>query len=176
MFNKLTSTLIGLFIVIMFTPAYAGLDLNNQKEISIDWLDINLDGRVTREEVGKYLFFYFDHDGNESLSRGEYRKAREMTFLPYDGDRITFVDIDHDGLNDGTDLTAETFTQKAVVGEYDPDEGLIAKEILDEGYLKADSDRSKYIELDEWQKIYKKHAAKRGNLPPKAANEDSYSR
>lgn len=162
-------------LILNSAPAQAGLDLENQEEIRLEWLDLDLNGRITRTEVGEYLFFYFDRDGNESLSRGEYSKEREITFIPYEGEGITFVDINHDGQHDGTDFTTETFLHSAMIGEYDPEaDGIEADEVLDKGYLKADSDRSKYIELDEWQKIYGKGAKIKANAAPKSANQDRY--
>ncbi|MCB9990480.1 MAG: hypothetical protein H6867_03750 [Rhodospirillales bacterium] len=162
-------------LIVHTAPAAAGLDLANQQEIALQDLDLDHNGRITREEAGTYMFFYFDYDGNESLSRGEYGKERPVTLLPYDGEGITFIDLDHDGTDDGTDFTIDSFLAKVMVDEYDPENGKIeAKDVIGTGYLKADTDRSKYIELDEWLKIYARHATKKGNLPPKAANEDRY--
>ena len=167
--------LLALGLTVTAIPAQAGLDLENQQEIRIDWLDLNRDKRITRAEVGEYLFFYFDRDGNESLSRSEYNRDQELTVIPYEGDFITYVDIDNDNVNDGTEFTTESFLVKAMIGTYDPEKGTIeAQDVIDKGWLRADSDRSGYIELDEWQDIYERAAVMKKNKSPAFASEDRY--
>ena len=160
-------------------PAMAGLDLENQTQIPIGALDLDRDGRIMREEATKYLFYYFDHDGNEVLTKGEYHRERPLEVLPYEGEAISFIDLDGDGEDDGV----ETYTDKQafmaaiVIGdEYDPtDEGIEAYHVLDIYYGRLDSDKSKAIELKEWQRHFTKHAAKKPNMPPKSADHRRYA-
>ena len=85
--------------------------------------------------------------------------------------------VNGDGENDDTEYTTETFLQKTMIGEHDPEaEGLKALRFLDVYFLRLDTDKSRAIELDEWQKHYLKFAAQQPNAAPKAANNDYYGR
>ncbi len=173
--KSLLTAVIALFVFISM-PAQAGLDLENQTEINIPALDLDNDGRIMREEAAKYLFFYLDHDGNEVLTKGEYHRERPITVLPYEAESVNFIDLNNDKQNDEGVYTTETFLQMVYVGEYDPsDEGIKAYNMMDLNFLRMDRDKSKGVELDEWQKHYLKFAAKKPNIAPKAADNDFYA-
>lgn len=158
-------------------PAMAGLDLENQTQVPIDALDLDVDGRITRTEVAKYMFYYFDRDGNESLTKGEYHANRPIDVLPKQNPAITFIDIDNDGKDDGVEYGKDSFLEAVMVGEYVPGSTEIkAMDIIDIYFLRADTDESRAVELSEWQKIYAKHGVKKENTPPEAANQDHYGR
>ncbi len=159
-----------------FSAAWAGLDLENQREIHIGALDLDRDGRISRKEAAEYMFFYFDHDGNEVLTKGEYHRKRKVSVVPYEGDEITVIDLDNDGQDDGVSYTTDTFLEEVMVGDYDPeDDGIKAYTFMDIYFLRLDSDKSRSIELDEWQKAYEKHAVIKPNMSPKAAKQDRYN-
>ena len=75
---KIAITLFAAALLITPFNANAGLDLENQTEIHIPNLDLDNNGRILRTEVAKYMFFYFDRDGNEVLTKGEYHKNRRF--------------------------------------------------------------------------------------------------
>ncbi|MBP7722221.1 MAG: EF-hand domain-containing protein [Alphaproteobacteria bacterium] len=157
--------------------AAAGLDLENQTQIPIDALDLDADGRITRTEVAKYMFYYFDRDGNESVTKNEYHAERPIDVLPKQNPAITFIDLDNDGQDDGVEYNKDSFLEAVMVGEYAPGSTEIkALNVLDIYFLRADTDESRAIELSEWQKIYAKHSVKKGNAPPEAANQDHYAK
>ena len=173
-------SLIAAFWGVLFCPpfAWAGLDLENQQDIHIPALDLDNDGRILRTEVAEYLFFYFDHDGNEVLTKGEYHKERPLTVLPYEVESVPFIDIDNDKQHDEGVYTTERFIRAVMVDEeaYDPEaEGLKAYRLMDLYFSRFDKDKSGAIELDEWQKYYRKFAAKKPNVAPKAADQDYYA-
>jgi len=164
-----------LALSLTFFPALAGLDLENQKEVPIGALDIDHDGRIQRVEAAKYMFFYFDRDGNEVLTKGEYHRKLDIELIPYEGEGINIIDLDGDGQDDQTEYTLETFLQTVMIGDYDPEEKQIkAFEMMDIYFSRLDTDKSRAIELDEWQKHYLKYAVKKPNLSPKNANNDYY--
>lgn len=159
-----------------FPAAKAGLDLQNQTEIRIGDLDLDHDNRILRKEVAEYMFYYFDRDGNEVLTKGEYHAERAIAVVPYEGDAITIIDLDNDGQDDGVRYTQETFLQKAMIGEYKPDaKGIKAYNFMDIYFLRLDTDESRAIEMSEWQKAYEKHAVSKPNHAPEAANNDHYA-
>lgn len=179
MFRSLRYLFLFVFSMFVIVPAHAGLDLENQEEIYVPDFDLDNDGRIIREEIAKYVFFYFDRDGNESLTKGEYHKRRPMTVLPYEADAAPFVDLDNDGEDDGVIYDTESFVKAFMVDaeEYDPEaDGIKAYELMDLYFLRIDTDKSRAVELDEWQKHYKKFANRRGNIAPKAFDQDSYTK
>lgn len=160
-------------------PVQAGLDLENQQEIHIPDLDLDNDGRILRTEVAEYLFFYFDHDGNEVLTKGEYHRERPLTVLPYEAESVAFIDVDNDKQHDEVVYDTESFLRAFMVNEdeYDAEaEGIKAYRLMDLYFSRFDKDKSGGIELDEWQKHYQKFAVKRPNQAPKAADNDYYSK
>lgn len=158
-------------------PATAGLDLENQTQIPIDALDLDADGRIIRTEVAAYMFYYFDRDGNESLTKNEYHAEHPIDVLPKQNSAITFIDLDNDSQDDGVEYNKDSFLEAVMVGEYAPGSPEIkALNVLDIYFLRADTDESRAIEMGEWQKIYAKHSVKKGNTPPEAANQDHYTK
>ena len=61
------------------------------------------------------------------------------------------------------------------VDEYDAEEGIKAYDMMDIVFGRIDTDKSRGVELDEWQKHFLKFAKKKPNLAPKAANNDYYA-
>jgi len=176
----IAALIIFLTAALLPAPARAGLDLANQTEIDIPALDLDGDGRIRREEAAEYLFYYFDRDGNETLTNGEYSADREISVLPYEASAAPFVDLDGDGKDDGAVYTTESFLAKTMTGEYDPPaEGaaavVTAKKMTGMSFLKTDDDRSGAIEMTEWRKAWLLNAAVKPKQPPKAANQNRYN-
>jgi hypothetical protein len=156
--------------------ARAGLDLSNQTEIPVAALDLDHDGRIHRHEMARYMFYYFDHDGNETLTNGEYGRKRPLALVPYEGTEVSIIDLDNDGQDDGVAYDTATFAARTVIGEIDAAATEItAKIFLGTSFLKMDKDKSGGVELDEWLKAYEKHAVIQPNQPPKAADNDGYN-
>lgn len=164
-----------LLVAVISMPVRAGLDLENQEEIDIPRLDLDNDGRILRTEAAEYLFFYLDHDGNEVLTKGEYHRERPITVLPYEAEAVPFIDLDNDKRHDEVVYETRTFLQTMYVDEYDAEEGIKAYDMMDIVFGRIDTDKSRGVELDEWQKHFLKFAKKKPNLAPKAANNDYYA-
>ncbi len=157
-------------------PAQAGLDLQNQTEIKIGDLDLNHDHFIKREEVAEYMFYYFDHDGNESLTNGEYGARRPVSVIPYEGTDITTIDLDNDGKDDGVAYSQESFLSKVMIGKYDPAaEGITAKQFIDTSFLRLNSNKSGAIELSEWNAIYEDHGVIKPVRTTKAGKNERYN-
>lgn len=161
----------------MAVPAQAGLDLKNQTEVYIPDFDLDKDGRIQRAEMAKYMFYYFDRDGNESLTNGEMHADREIGVKPYEAAAVTFIDLNNDGADDGVVYDKASFLAAVMVEDYDPEEATIdASDFVGGSLLEVDTDKSKAAEIDEWQKAYEKHAVNRPNQAPSAAGQDGYAR
>ena len=167
-------------LIFFVSTAHAGLDLENQTEIYIPDLDLDHDGRIHRTELAEYLFFYFDHDGNESLTKGEYRRERAFTLLPYEAEEIEFIDLDHDGKDDGLTYDMAAFLQTVMVdkeaaaiaiedGQFD------AEHVIDLYFSRLDINKNRAIDMDEWQDEYAKHGVIKPKKRPKAANNNRYN-
>ena len=172
---KIFLSFLAVFVLFPFHVS-AGLDLENQVDIDMPTLDLNNDGRILREEVAEYMFFFLDRDGNESLTKGEYHRERPINVLPYESESVPFIDINGDKQHDDVVYDTASFLQTIYVDEYDTDDGAIkAYDMMDIVFGRIDTDKSRAVELDEWQKHFLKFAKKRGNLAPKAANNDYYA-
>ena len=162
-------------VVFVSSPSQAGLDLENQTKIYVPALDLDNDGRILRTEVAEYMFFFLDRDGNESLTKGEYHRERPITVLPYEAEGVSFIDIDNDKQHDEVVYDTAGFLQAIYVDEYDTDDGAIkAYDMMDIVFGRIDTDKSRAVELDEWQKHFQKFANKKPDQAPKAANNDYY--
>ena len=175
-------TIFILAIIVMMVPSFAqaGLELENRTQIHIPDLDLDGNGRVTRSELSEYMFFYFDNDGNESLTKGEFHHKRPIAVLPYDPQDLESVDLDHDGQNDPQPYTTETFLKTVMVDKDAAPEAAAEGQIkalrfIDEWFLRLDINDSGAIEPHEWHDEYKMHGVNKPKKRPKAADNNRYN-
>ncbi|HIF25185.1 MAG TPA: hypothetical protein EYQ41_03325 [Micavibrio sp.] len=144
--------------------------LPETNQIKFSMFDVNNDGMYSREEVGEKLFYVFDKDGNEVIDNIEWDQETMYTIIPMEKETYRFVDYNDDGYTDLTEYTYEAFYQDSGLIRFDEDEdGLSAKEFINEGFLALDLDDSGTIELDEWEKAYI------ASLAPLNAEQDIYN-
>ncbi len=166
-----------LLLCLLPAGAQAGLNLGNQETLYVPNLDLDNDGRILRTEVAEYMFFYFDRDGNESLTKGEYHRVRPFVLVEYDPLEAQFIDINNDGEDDGVVYDTESFLAAVMLNEdYLEEDGIKAYHMMDLYFSRFDTDKSRAIELDEWQKHFQKFANRKPNMAPKAANNDYYAK
>lgn len=125
------------------------------KEVDFTVFDINRDGIFTMAEVGERLFQSFDKDSNGYIDNMEWDHKAVMTITPMKKETFKYVDYDDDGLVERSTYTYETFYTASGLTRFDANaNGLSAKEFIDTGYRKLDSDDDNLISLHEWKEAY----------------------
>lgn len=173
-----------IFIIVVLcvfpSSAFAGLDLENQSQINIPDLDLDQDGRIRREEMARYMYFYFDHDGNEVLTKGEYHREYPIEILPYEAGAVDFIDLDNDGNDDGQVYTTESFLLTVMVDKEAAAKAVEAGQLdalgfIGKWFLNLDINKSRAIDLHEWMDEYSMHGVNKPARSPKAADNNRYS-
>ncbi len=143
----------------------------NGEKINLQSFDMNNNGILSRKEIGTRLFYLFDTDGNEVIDNIEYDQPRLITVTPMLKEEFMSIDFDDDGVADVTDYTQEDFLKKSMLYDLDQNkDGLSAHEFLKVYLTKADTDKSKMLELDEWRTVYTE------NVSGPREDPDSYNR
>lgn len=138
--------------------------------VNFDAFDLNHDGILSMDEVGEKLFYSFDTDGNEVIDNQEFDAKQVMTITPMEKDTYTFTDWDNDGMAETATYEYETFYQESGLMRFDKHkDGLTPAEFIGKTLLELDIDKSKVIELDEWEKAYK------ASLAPDNADNERYN-
>ena len=130
-------------------------DLPTVNEVNFSVFDVNNDGQYSMQEVGTRLFDSFDQDDNKFIDNIEWDDRTVMTITPIEQETFQFVDIGNDGDTDYTNYTYQTFYEASGLIAFDKNQnGLSAKEFIDEGFETLDRDQDKLISLEEWQDAY----------------------
>jgi hypothetical protein len=117
--------------------------------------DLNKDGILSINEVGKMLFKLYDTDGNDVIDNNEYERRAVVTVMPMEKNTVISYDFDGDGIADKTQYTQETFMQDTLLTKFDKNkDGLSPHEFMGMDFLAADVNRDKVIDLKEWQGSY----------------------
>jgi hypothetical protein len=117
--------------------------------------DMNKDGVLSRDEVGRMLFKLYDTDGNEVVDNIEYERRAVVTIMPMEKNTVVTYDFDGDGRPDETKYTYETFTRDTLLTRFDKNkDGLSPHEFMGMYFLSADVNDDKVVDLKEWQGSY----------------------
>lgn len=117
--------------------------------------DLNHDGVLSINEVGKMLFKLYDTDGNGVIDNNEYERRAVLTVVPMQKNTTVSYDLDGDGIADVTKYTYETFMQDTLLTRFDKNrDGLSPHEFTGLDFLAADVNHDKVIDLKEWQGSY----------------------
>lgn len=123
--------------------------------ISFMEFDANRDSILSRSEVGEKLFKLYDTDGNEVIDNIEYDRKAVITVHPIEKETVVTYDFDGDGLADQTQVTNEQFMRDTMLARFDENKnGLSAKEFMDRGFMEADINNDKVVDMKEFQASY----------------------
>lgn len=117
--------------------------------------DGNHDALLSRLEVGEYLFYVFDKDGNELIDDQEFGRPMVLTFAPMKQETVQFIDDNSDGITDRSVVSERAFMQKTGLSQFDPSgQGLSASEFIKTPFKRIDRDLSGQIDVREWKEAY----------------------
>lgn len=117
--------------------------------------DTNNDGLLTRAEVGEKLFKMYDADGNGVIDNIEYERPAVITVVPVEKTTVVTYDFNGDGVADQQEATSENFLRYTQLARFDQNKnGLSPREFVGRGFLEADIDGDKFVNLKEWQGSY----------------------
>lgn len=117
--------------------------------------DINGDKILTTSEVGEKLFKMYDVDGNNIIDNNEYERKAVLTVVPVETNTVISYDFDGDGLADKSEVTSEIFLKKTQLSLFDKNgDGLSPREFTKRGFMQADVNKDKAVDLAEWKGSY----------------------
>lgn len=139
------------------TEAQPGVAPAGARQINFMEFDENGDGLLTRAEIGDKIFKLYDGDGNQVIDNIEYENKAVLTVTPMETATTVRYDFDGDGIADQTEYTYATFLDYTQLAKFDKNlDGLSPHEFLGRDFLEADVDKSKAVEMKEWQGAYDK--------------------
>ena len=122
---------------------------------SITEFDVNKDGVLSTPEVGERLFSMYDFDGNGMIDNLEYARNTIVTVTPVEKTTTISYDFNGDGIVEQQEKVHESFMRHTQLARFDGDkDGLSAREFVGRGFLEADIDGDKFVNLKEWQGSY----------------------
>lgn len=141
-------------------------DLPNVNKVNLTVFDMDKNGILSMNEVGRYLFGVFDADGNGSVDNIEFKKPMFMSIIPMERETLRLIDFDNDGTPDVSNHSSENFVKMSRLSRFDDNyNGLSANEFINQGYEELDDDNNRLINLHEWEKAYKKLVSPAVNDP-----------
>jgi len=130
-------------------------DVPGVNQTQFSKFDVNNDGQYSMAEVGETLFYMFDTDGNEVIDNLEWDTNNVITIIPIEETKFQYVDSDGDGVTDvQINSYNEFYTQSGLMAFDNNQDGLSAKDFIEDGFEVLDDDQNKVISLEEWQEIY----------------------
>jgi hypothetical protein len=117
--------------------------------------DENGDALLTRAEIGNRLFKLYDTDGNQVIDNIEYERRAVLTVTPMETTTSVHYDFDGDGVVDESQFDHHAFLEASQLARFDKNlDGLSPHEFLGRDFMEADVDKSKMVEMKEWQGAY----------------------
>jgi hypothetical protein len=117
--------------------------------------DLNRDGLLSLDEIGRMLFKLYDTDGNEIIDNKEFERRAVVTVLPMERNTVISYDFDGDGRPDETKYTYQTFMQDTLLSRFDANkDGLSPHEFTNRFFNEADINNDHAVDLKEWQGSY----------------------
>lgn len=117
--------------------------------------DLNKDGIMSINEIGKMLFKLYDTDGNEVIDNIEYERKAVMTVVPVEEKTKITYDFDGDGLADKETRTTRDFMEATRLAAFDGNgDGLSPHEFMQRRFNQADVNHDHAIDEAEWRGSY----------------------
>lgn len=122
---------------------------------SLEGLDLDKDGILTRDEVGEKLFRVFDRDGNLGIDNIEMEAPSLIVFSPMEKKRTVVIDYFAEDKPKKKIVTTEEFIQESGLGRFDKDaDGLSPSDFLQMSFNEVNVKDDIIIDLYEWKRAY----------------------
>lgn len=123
--------------------------------IHLEDFDTNGDHILSTREIGDVLFKLYDTDGNDVIDNNEYERPAVLTVAPVEKTTTIQYDFNNDGIADKEVTTYDQFMENTQLSRFDKNhDGLSAHEFTGKAFNIVDVDKSKAIEMKEWQGVY----------------------
>lgn len=123
------------------------------RTITVNELDLNQDGVLSRDEVGEKLFKVFDRDGNEVIDNIEMKTPSLLVFSHMEKKVIEIVD--YRDQSEEKSVTVEEFLEESKLSRFDKDkDGLSPLDFLRTPFNQVNVKRDGVIDLYEWKRAY----------------------
>ncbi|MDE1153316.1 MAG: hypothetical protein PW788_12330 [Micavibrio sp.] len=125
------------------------------RTIHVEDFDTNGDHILSTQEIGDALFKLYDTDGNQVIDNNEYERPAVLTIAPVAKTTTVTYDFNNDGIPDKQVVTEQQFMEKTQLSRFDKNgNGLSPHEFTGKYFNQVDVDKSKVIEMKEWQGVY----------------------
>ncbi len=125
------------------------------RTIHFEDFDTNGDHILSTREIGDVLFKLYDTDGNQVIDNNEFERPAVLTIAPVAKTTVVSYDFDNDGMADKQVVTQEQFMERTQLSRFDKNgNGLSPREFTGKAFNQVDVDKSKAIEMKEWQGVY----------------------
>ncbi len=125
------------------------------RTIHFEDFDTNGDHILSTREIGDVLFKLYDTDGNQVIDNNEFERPAVLTIAPVAKTTTVSYDFDNDGMADKQVVTQEQFMERTQLSRFDKNgNGLSPREFTGKAFNQVDVDKSKAIEMKEWQGVY----------------------
>jgi len=123
--------------------------------VHLEDFDTNGDHILSTREIGDAIFKLYDTDGNGVIDNIEYERPAVLTVAPVEKTTTIQYDFNNDGIADKEVTTYDQFMENTQLARFDKNhDGLSAHEFTGKAFNLVDVDKSKVIEMKEWQGVY----------------------